>query len=55
MLSLVYYLFTKLPWPGDSAMTNDHIVFESLAPSLHYTKDEISTLSLDAARQAGKL
>ena len=52
---VITFLFTKLPWPGDSEGTFWSSSQAATCPPVYHTRRRLHTVPLIAERQAGKL
>ena len=52
---VLYILFTKLPWLGDSEGTFQSSSQAATCPTVYHTQRKLYTVLLIAERQAGKL
>ena len=52
---VITFLFTKLPWPGDSEGTFRSSSQAATCPPVYHTRRRLHTVPLIAERQAGKL
>ena len=52
---VITFLFTKLPWPGDSEGTFRSSSQAATCPPVYHTRWRLHTVPFNAERQAGKL
>ena len=52
---VLFFLFTKLPWPGDSERTFRSSSQAVTCPPVYHTRRRLHTVPLIAERLAGKL